>query len=368
MLTELVRKIHDSAPMGVLAITGGGTEAIGELLRHGNGSKTLLEAFVPYANASFAGFLGGKPDQYCSEAAARQLAMAAFQRAKALTESNVALFGVSATCSLMKENERRGREHRVFVGLQTVVKTVSISVRLTARRERENEEQVACHLILNAVAEACGIPDRLPATDDPLMRREAECTPEQYKLLTGEVKQFFLPFHSPLPTTPVIFPGSFHPVHDGHRAIVSHACQLTGKPVVAEISVNTVDKPALDFFEMNSRREALERESCFHGVYFTNAATFINKCALFPGHTFLVGFDTLLRMADPKFASVQGTINALASNDIRILAYPRPNPDGSLPPQGEFDALPDGLKARTTLVANFTPVAVASRDIRKAAP
>jgi len=367
MLTDFVRRIHDSAPMGVLAVAGGGTEAIGELLRHGNGSKTLLEALVPYAGTSFRDFLGGQPDQYCSEAAARQLAMAAFQRAKALAESNVALFGASATCSLLKENERRGREHRVFVGLQTAVKTVSISVRLTARREREKEEEVACHLILNAVAEGCGLVDRLPDTDDPLMRREAECTPGQYKLLAGHVKHFFLPFHSLLPPTPLIFPGSFNPVHAGHRAIAAHASDFTGNPVVAEVSVTTVDKPPLDFFEMNNRAESLAKEPNFRGVYFTNAPTFINKCELFPGHTFLVGFDTLLRMANPKLAPVQATIDALTQNGVKVLAYQRPNPDGTLPAQAEFDALPDGLKARTTLAANFTPVPVSSRDIRKVA-
>jgi len=366
MAPDFIQRIHASAPMGVLAIAGGGTEAIGELLRHGNGSNTLLEAVVPYGSTAVDYFLGGPPDQYCSETTARQLAVAAFQRAKALAPSNGALFGVSATCSLLKENERHGREHRVFVGLQTATKTVCVSVRLTARREREEEEQVACHLILNAVAEACGVPDRLPTPDDPLMRREAEATMEQYKLYSGQVKHFFLPFRSLLNTKPVIFPGSFNPIHQGHRAIARHASETTGQPVVAEISVATVDKPALDFFEINARAEALAKEECFHGVYFTNAPTFMNKAAIFPGCTFAVGFDTLLRIVCPKFAPVEATLEMLAREGIKLLAYPRPNAEGTLP-EGEFEALPAALKALTTVATDFVPVALSSRELRKAA-
>jgi hypothetical protein len=50
---ELVKLIHETPHKAVMAITGGGSEAIGELLRHGNGSKTLLEAVVPYDQGSF---------------------------------------------------------------------------------------------------------------------------------------------------------------------------------------------------------------------------------------------------------------------------------------------------------------------------
>src|SRR5690349_9306193 len=73
----LVREIHRSGTGLVLAIAGGGTEAIGALLRHGGGSATLLEASVPYHPRAFDRYVGGPPDQYCSAPAARALAMAA---------------------------------------------------------------------------------------------------------------------------------------------------------------------------------------------------------------------------------------------------------------------------------------------------
>src|SRR5262245_28880726 len=101
MKPEFIQEIHNTETLAVLAVTGGGSEAIGELLRHGNGSKTLLEAVVPYDQKAFETFLGGKPDKFCSELAARQLALAAYNRARFLTDKPV--IGVGATCSLVKD-------------------------------------------------------------------------------------------------------------------------------------------------------------------------------------------------------------------------------------------------------------------------
>lgn len=63
---KLIQNIHKSPYKAVIAITGGGAEAIGELLRHGNGSATLLEATVPYNQNSFADYIHGVPDKFCA--------------------------------------------------------------------------------------------------------------------------------------------------------------------------------------------------------------------------------------------------------------------------------------------------------------
>ena len=78
---ELIFQIHKSPCKVVLAITGGGAEIIGELLRHGSGSATVLDAVVPYSTGSMDRFLGRKPEKYCSEKTARLMAMVAYQRA-----------------------------------------------------------------------------------------------------------------------------------------------------------------------------------------------------------------------------------------------------------------------------------------------
>ncbi len=54
---KLIEQIHASGRRVVLAITGGGSGAIGELLRVPGGSRTLVEAIVPYDGVSLAQFL-----------------------------------------------------------------------------------------------------------------------------------------------------------------------------------------------------------------------------------------------------------------------------------------------------------------------
>jgi nicotinic acid mononucleotide adenylyltransferase len=95
----------------------------------------------------------------------------------------------------------------------------------------------------------------------------------------------------------LIFPGAFNPLHDGHLAMIRYAEELTGKTASLEISVFNVDQPPLDFIEMQSRRDALA--SC--PLIFTNAPTFVEKCRIFPDVTFIVGADTVSRIADTKY-------------------------------------------------------------------
>ena len=116
---EIVLKIHETPHKAVLAITGGGAEAIGELLKYGGGSNTLLEAIVPYDQKAFNDFVKGKPDKYCSPGAARDLAMAAYHRAVNLAGTTENIIGIGCTCSLMKDHEREGREHHAYIAVQT---------------------------------------------------------------------------------------------------------------------------------------------------------------------------------------------------------------------------------------------------------
>src|SRR5262245_59202876 len=81
---ELIGKIHTAGRQIVVAITGGGSRAIAELLEVPGGSRTLLEAVVPYSSEALVQFLGGKPEQFCSARTARGMAMAGFQRGSGL--------------------------------------------------------------------------------------------------------------------------------------------------------------------------------------------------------------------------------------------------------------------------------------------
>src|SRR4029077_12143673 len=83
-IASLVGQIHAAPIRLVVAITGGGSRAIAELLEVPGGSRTLLEAVVPYSAAALSGWLGAEPEQFCSAHTARLMAMAAYRRAQSL--------------------------------------------------------------------------------------------------------------------------------------------------------------------------------------------------------------------------------------------------------------------------------------------
>jgi nicotinamide mononucleotide (NMN) deamidase PncC len=55
---QLISALHASGRKAALAITGGGSAAIGELLRVPDASRLLIEAQVPYDAQALATFLG----------------------------------------------------------------------------------------------------------------------------------------------------------------------------------------------------------------------------------------------------------------------------------------------------------------------
>jgi hypothetical protein len=92
--------------------------------------------------------------------------------------------------------------------------------------------------------------------------------------------------------------GSFNPLHDGHLALAEAASLILGAPVTFELAAVNADKPTL------SRTDMLGRLLQFAGqrqIFASNAPTFIDKARLFPGSTFVVGFDTAVRVLQPRF-------------------------------------------------------------------
>ncbi len=111
---KLIPALHASGRKAALAITGGGSGAVGELLRVPGGSRLLIEAQIPYDALALEAFLGFAPAQACSSDTAIAMARTARARAAKLAPAGADLVGLGATAALVSDRPRRG-EHRFHI-------------------------------------------------------------------------------------------------------------------------------------------------------------------------------------------------------------------------------------------------------------
>src|SRR5215469_722794 len=100
---QLISQLHASGRKAALAITGGGSGAIGELLRVPGGSRLLIEAQVPYDERALTAFLGSAPAQACSAETSIAMAQTARARAAKLATVGADLVGLGATAALVSD-------------------------------------------------------------------------------------------------------------------------------------------------------------------------------------------------------------------------------------------------------------------------
>ena len=322
---QLVEQIHDTPGRIVLAVTGGGSRAIADLLAVPGGSRTLLEAAVPYSAAALVAWLGSRPDEFCSAATARAMAMVAFQRGRCY-EEEILPAGVACSASLTTDRPKRG-PYRIHVALQTASQTAAWWLQLNkGRRSRPEEERLAGRLVLNAVAEACDVSPRLGLElleGEQVQESRIEAPPAWQDLLVAKVESVCV---GPTGRPPrIIMSGAFKPLHVGHRRMIQIAHELLHEPVALDISIINVDKPPLDYMELQRRLGQFPPEQT---IYLTRAATFEEKSRLFPGATFAVGADTLRRIAAPQYyggsaAACQHAIERIAGRGCRFLVFGR---------------------------------------------
>ncbi len=318
---QLISALHASGRKAALAITGGGSGAVGELLRIPGGSRLLIEAQIPYDEHALAAFLGFAPAQASSADTAIAMARTARARAAKLAPSTVVgvgadLVGLGATAALVSDRPRRG-EHRCHIAFANAAGIAHCTCVLAkGRRDRAAEEALVSRAIVLWLARACGVaapsPRSLLDADEhyaETVYTETGAAADQLlagdtidRLLGGELDRvtvqpdghMMLSASQPL----VLFPGSFNPMHDGHVLLARVAEELRQQPVAFEISVTNVDKPPLAAETVRHRVTQFAWKS---PVELTRAPTFLEKSRLFPGTTFVVGADTAERLFGPRY-------------------------------------------------------------------
>ena len=120
-----------------------------------------------------------------------------------------------------------------------------------------------------------------------------------------------------MPTPAALLPGSFHPLHAGHRTLAAVAGRFLGATVDYELSRTNVDKPELDEAEIDRRRKQFAEGE---RLWVTRAATFVEKAKLFPGTTFVIGYDTAVRIIDPCYYRNEHTERDRALDALKDVA------------------------------------------------
>lgn len=401
---DVISRLRQSQLKFVVTISGGGSPFLSDYLSVPGASQTFLEARIPYAPLATDDFLGFHPENYTSERTARLLAAAALRRSQILApDANpLALLGVGATAALVSERPKKGA-HRVHCSILSRLGTFSASMTLKKNaRTRAQEERLAADFIFSTLMKTM---EKVEQGSHKFWAENREILPLRTlePLSCDDVAEFssvivnheaatflYAPDDSrgqvllaqngrvdPLPRYPqkdaryLIFPGSFNPAHRGHAAIAQIASSRLNCPVEFEISAHNVDKPPLDPLELTRRVIQLNKLVPKSTLWIVNAPRFVQKARLFPGAIFIVGTDTILRLADPKYenncvAQLDSVLEELRALNARFLVFTR-RIDGKIL---SSDALVDKLPGALRQLCEFLPQDVfiddvSSSEIRK---
>ena len=336
-IQQLIQKIHDQKGRIIYVTAGAGTYTLAWLLGVAGASRTVIEALVPYDWNAFDDFLGQTPAKYVEADTARLMAGRAFTRADWLIQGDEPLIGVACTATIITDRPKRG-EHRAHIALWQPERVVWQKLTLDkGKRDRVGEETMVSRHILNALAEALGIEERLDlamVAGDLLETGVTDVAALLGQLMGGEISSFHLKADGTLgqgvPKAYSLLSGSFNPLHDGHLSLAQVATNMTGLPPAFEMTLMNVDKPALE------SPEALHRIAQFAGrwdIFASNAGTFAEKAKLYPGSTFVVGFDTAARVLEWRFyegsrAKMGEAMATIQEQGCRFLVAGRTNGQG----------------------------------------
>ena len=321
----------------MLVTAGGGTHALAWLQGVAGASRTLLEGLVPYAATAFDDFLGQTPRQYVAAETGRMLAGRALTRARWLQPPGPAL-GLACTATLATDRPKRG-EHRAHIAGWRVAKAIGASLYLEkGARSRAEEEALVSRLMVNTLLSLYGLEPTLPLSlrpGDELERQAALFEAPARRLHRGEIEQFAILSDGCLwqrqrAPKPLLLSGAFNPLHDGHLAAARAAEAYTGQALAFELAARNVAKPALD------AETILERMAQFAGrwpVVASRAPTFDEKALLYPGVTFVIGYDTAERVIQPRYyegsvSRMRAALNTIRNRGCSFLVAGRVADDG----------------------------------------
>lgn len=296
--------------MYVLAITGGGTSVIGNLLSKGGASKWFLEAIVPYSEQSLCEFLGNKPDKSCNMDTACQMAVTCMMRVIELGSLRDEAVGISCTAKLKKENNSEieiredgtVRDNIAYIARHTLESLNVYKVQFAGNWARSDQE-----IELGNILEDLTKIGYIRTGDfESIISHEVYTYEIQwdYKSFGGisscDLSMLYTLEPDSLSShilmgfiSDNVFSGSFNPFTNNHEDIIDSF----GKQVLLEISVKNFDKGWIDYRSIHKRLKSIRlHEPNISGIMLTNLPLFVDKIQLFNKPTFIMGADTVNRI------------------------------------------------------------------------
>jgi nicotinic acid mononucleotide adenylyltransferase len=309
-LAPLIKRIHASPTRLVMLLTGGAVHAPTWLLSVPGASRTILDVRIPYSHESLADIVPRDiSDRHPSVSVEMAVAMAkeAFREATNLTPFGTEVLGVGVTCALATDRERRG-EDKVIVCTkdsrgQIVRAGLLFDKGILSRLEQDQE---ASTLVIGEIATGCGLVDTDELKDSCII--ESGCLNVRDavdRLLKGSAQTVEFSGGHVFTDAPrrnrLYLPGSFNPLHDGHKQLLKAAEEqyIQKREAAFELSVENADKGLLDAEEIVQRVAQFTEAGL--PVVLTRAPLFTMKSELFPDSTFIVGHDTAIRLVQEKY-------------------------------------------------------------------
>lgn len=331
---ETIRRLYESGRHLVYEFTGAGSLALAWLHSVGGSSRMLLEASDRYSAGSLADLIGPAVEKPVSAGTAAMMARRAYRRAVRLCDAASPCLGLACTATIATDRAKRG-EHACHVAVQDRLGRTDYGLELTkGARARFEEETVVARLVVHALAMAChtDAPTLNLLQDEQLIQAHHDSADAVHLLLDERARTATAHPDGRMTADErfagVLLSGSFNPLHCGHETMLRVAGKFLRQPVTYELPVINADKPALTPNEIQRRVDQFRR----YPVILTRAPLFVDKAELFPGCTFVVGYDTAARLVDPRYygspAGRDAALAAIRGRGCRFLAAARPMPDG----------------------------------------
>ena len=270
-MSKRARLLHDSPWQGVLQVTGGGIQFLAEMLGTAGASRTVLDAGIPYSAASLAESLGSAPPQACS--AENRTARWPWPGSSAPgTWELPILVGFALHRQLGDgSNQARHPPERTLPCRTATHSFYNEYDEFSVADDRTAQEQEVAEAAWHPIARGSWL-DQDSGDQSAIGRKRR---PEWRALVEGRLDLVSTTDHDGA----LLFPGSFNPLHEGHRRMMEYArSSAASARGFRAIYRKTPDKPLLDYFEIHARLKQFQ-----HPVWLTRAAQVRRESPAFPG-------------------------------------------------------------------------------------